>query len=125
MRQSKQLALMFLLGALLVGGALGFAADRAVVRRQSPRWGDPRAMRTLFSNELALDDQQRSDVQHGVRRDVGTRFTALLRPVRPQLDSVSDSANARIRLMLKPDQRQKFDALHQEMQAHARDSEKR
>ena len=124
MRQSKQLALMFLLGALLVGGALGFAADRAVVRRQSPRWGDPRAMRTLFSNELALDDQQRSalDTILDWKHD---RFTALLRPVRPQLDSVSDSANARIRLMLKPDQRQKFDALHQEMQAHARDSEKR
>jgi hypothetical protein len=125
MRQSKQLALMFLLGALLVGGALGFAADRAIVRqRLSPRWGDPRAMRTRFADELALDDQQRValDTILDWKHD---RFTVLLRPVRPQLDAVSDSANSRITQMLRPDQRRKFDALHQEMQANAKESEKR
>jgi hypothetical protein len=125
MRQSKQLALMFLLGALLVGGALGFAADRAIVREKlSPRWGDPRAMRARFADELALDDAQRLtlDTILDWKHD---RFTALLRPVRPQMDAVSDSANARITQMLRPAQRRTFDALHREMQANARDTEKR
>ena len=32
MESSKQHALMFLLGAVLVGGALGFTADRVIAR---------------------------------------------------------------------------------------------
>lgn len=124
MRQSKQLALMFLLGALLVGGALGFAADRAIVGGRLPRWGDPHAMRMRFADELMLDDQQRVALD-SILDWKHERFTVLLHPVRPQLDAVSDSANTRIKQMLRPDQRRKFDALHQEMQANAKESEKR
>jgi hypothetical protein len=42
MQRSRSLALMFLLGALLVGGALGFTADRMLAGGRCANNGDNR-----------------------------------------------------------------------------------
>ncbi|MEO7521654.1 MAG: hypothetical protein ABIW79_07550 [Gemmatimonas sp.] len=54
MQQSRSLAVMFLLGAFLTGGALGFVADRAVTKRPYQRQFDRRDMRAEFARELHL-----------------------------------------------------------------------
>src|SRR5581483_4918399 len=97
--RSRQ-AFAFLLGATLVGGVLGFTADRLVARdRLCPRWGDQAAMRRVFGDQLDPKPRQ---------------IAALVRPVQPQIDSVSNHAADLIRTLLVTDeQRQTFD----EMQA--------
>jgi len=47
MHSSKNVAIAFLLGAVLVGGALGFTADR-VWMRDATYSSDPRASRALL-----------------------------------------------------------------------------
>jgi hypothetical protein len=56
MQRSKQQALMFLLGAALVGGALGYSADRYVVHEKLASQFGPRPR---FYDELGLSDRQR------------------------------------------------------------------
>jgi hypothetical protein len=57
MQRSKQQALMFLLGAALVGGALGFSADRYLTHTKLvSQFG----MRSKFYDEIGLTQQQRA-----------------------------------------------------------------
>ena len=76
--QSKSLALMFLLGAFLTGGVLGFAADRVIVSKKDTQPEVARTMtvkegRDQFARELNLDVTQRVfldsvlDWRNGVR----------------------------------------------------------
>ena len=58
MHNSKQLAVMFLLGAFVVGGALGFTADRVWGRDAACR--DPRGSRELLYERLDLTSTQRA-----------------------------------------------------------------
>jgi hypothetical protein len=111
--RSRQ-AFAFLLGATLVGGVLGFTADRLVARdRLCPRWGDVAAMRRVFGDQLDLDQTQRASIDT-ILDAKHRQIAALVRPVQPQIDSVSDHASDLIRsLLTTQDQRQMFD----EMQA--------
>jgi len=108
---SKNSALTFLLGAALVGGALGFTADRLVTRdRVCPRWGDVTAMRHRFGDELELTPAQRAAVDTIL--DAKHRAVqAVVLPVRPQLDSIAEAANLRIKEVLNPAQRAAFDRM--------------
>lgn len=117
---TKNSALTFLLGAALVGGALGFTADRLVTRdRVCPRWGDERAMRRRFGDELGLSPDQRAAVDTiltAKRRAVA----GLMRPIRPQLDSIDADAGRRIKAQLTAGQQVKFDRMHAEFERHKR-----
>jgi len=101
--QPKSLALMFLLGAFLTGGAVGFAADRAVNRSRPENQYDDRAMRDHFAKELNLTADQRRVVDSAFdwRR---ARSRELMKQYRPALDSVRDSARVLMRAVLTPDQ---------------------
>lgn len=57
MQRTKQQALMFLLGAVLVGGALGFSADRYLGHERFATQFGPRVR---FYDELGLSQQQRA-----------------------------------------------------------------
>lgn len=111
--RSRQ-AFAFLLGATLVGGVLGFTADRLVARdRLCPRWGDQAAMRRVFGDQLDLNREQRAQVD-SILDAKHRQIAALVRPVQPQIDSVSNHAADLIRaLLVTDDQRREFD----EMQA--------
>jgi len=112
MQRSKHLAMMFLLGAVLVGGALGFTADRVWMKDAS--CNDPRASRALLSDRLDLNDAQRAaldsilDVRHH-------QFDSLFKPIRPQMDSIRLRSRAQIRALLTtPEQRERFEAILRE-----------
>src|SRR5579863_6608508 len=107
--RSRQ-AFAFLLGATLVGGVLGFTADRLVARdRLCPRWGDQAAMRRVFGDQLDLTVVQRSQIDT-ILDAKHRQIAALVRPVQPQIDSVSNRAANLIRsLLVTKDQQQMFD----------------
>ena len=122
---SKQMAVMFLLGALLVGGAMGFATDRMLVRdRLCPRWGDQRAMRGRLAEELELSAAQRAALDTILDRRNDAMDT-LFQPIRPQLDSVREAARAEIRRRLTPRQTAAWDRILAEMKAEKLESERR
>jgi Spy/CpxP family protein refolding chaperone len=116
MDRTKGYALMFLLGAFIAGGALGFSADRAI-RGGHGRERGPRAYRQRMAEELSLTPQQQTSVDSLIEQK-HRQIMALYKPLKPQLDStavlarvVSDSTHAQIKRLLNPDQRVKLDKM--------------
>ena len=116
MKQSKNLALMFLLGALLVGGALGFAADRVAVRDKLCAPVDRRGMRERMADDLGLTVEQRAALDT-ILDERHARLSALVQPIKPQLDAVRDTARQRIRRMLTAEQLAVFDEMQRQVQS--------
>lgn len=111
MQRSKQQALMFLLGAVLVGGVLGFSADRLFDHDVRGPW----AGRMRMYDDLALTEAQRVQMD-SLLDERNCQINAVMTPVRPQLDSIKAVANQQMMQILTPDQRGKLEARRQEMQ---------
>lgn len=110
MQRSRSLALMFLLGAVLVGGALGFTAERVLTGDRCAKSGDYRRSRNWLAERLALTPAQAAAVDSIVERR-HHQMRALIAPIRPQMDAVRDTARQQIRRVLTPEQRAQFDEL--------------
>ena len=110
MQRSRSLALMFLLGALLVGGALGFTADRVLTGERCAKSGDNRRSFAWLTEELHLSAEQSAAVDSIVERR-HREMRAVIAPVRPQMDAVRDTARQQIRRVLNESQRARFDEL--------------
>lgn len=110
MQRSRSLALMFLLGALLVGGALGFTADRVLTGERCATSGDNRRSFAWLTEELDLSAEQSAAVDSIVERR-HREMRAVIAPVRPQMDAVRDTARQQIRRVLNDSQRARFDEL--------------
>ena len=124
MQRSRSLAVMFLLGAVLIGGALGFTADRVLLGDElCPRWGDYRGMRARFADDLELTAAQRAAMDT-ILDERHRQMTKVLEPVRPQMDSISENARTQIRRLLTPTQQSKFDQLHREMRDRQKSTER-
>jgi hypothetical protein len=109
MQRSKNLAMMFLLGAVLVGGALGFTADRVWMRDAA--CNDPRASRALLYERLELNETQRA-AWDSILDDRHRQFETLFKPIRPQMDSIRTRSRAQLRALLtSPEQRARYDAI--------------
>lgn len=109
-QQSKSLAVMFLLGAFLTGGALGFVADRAVTKRPYAKQYTRRTMREEFARELSLNEEQRRVIDSIFSwRDA--RSQAIISPLQPALDSTRDSARVLINQKLDSTQQRRFKAM--------------
>jgi hypothetical protein len=117
MNRSKAMAMMFLLGALLTGGALGFAGSR-VLNGKEPviRWGDQRSMRDYVGRRLDLSVGQRVAVD-SILEDRHRQMGKLMEPLRPKMDSIRMSSRAQMRVLLSPVQQAEFDRMLQELQA--------
>jgi len=114
---TKNSALAFLLGAALVGGVFGFTADRLVTRdRVCPRWGDVIQMQNRFADELGLSQAQRAAVDT-ILSAKHRAIQAVVLPMRPQLDSIADATNRRIKERLDPGQQATFDQMVADMKA--------
>jgi Spy/CpxP family protein refolding chaperone len=111
MTRSKQQALMFLLGAILVGGALGFSADRVFGRDAMKHW----AGRTRMYDDLALTHEQRLRMD-SLLDDRNCQINAVMKPVRTQLDSIKDVAHQQMLQILTPEQQSRLEARRREMQ---------
>jgi Spy/CpxP family protein refolding chaperone len=109
MQRSKQQALMFLLGAVLVGGVLGFSADR-MLTEPSKSWPSRQRMYT----DLDLSDAQRNTMD-SLLDDRNCQIQVVMKPVRPQLDSIKAAAHQQVLQILTPEQRQRLEQRVQDM----------
>jgi hypothetical protein len=97
MQRSKQQALMFLLGAVLVGGVLGFSADRVMSKK--PQRISAR-MRMYEDIGIASDQRVKMD---SVLDETNCKTQELMRTVRPAMDSVrAEGSKALLDLMTEP-----------------------
>jgi len=109
MQRSKNLAMMFLLGAVLVGGALGFTADRVWMR--DARCADPRASKELLYDRLELGAAQRAAFD-SILDERHRQFDSLFKPIRPQMDSIRERSRAQMRALLTTqEQRERFEVI--------------
>ena len=84
MHRAKQQAAMFLLGALLVGGALGFSADRYIGHQKFATQYGPRQR---FYDQLGLSSQQRNTLDSlAFQQDCAIK--SVLAPEQARLDSI-------------------------------------
>jgi hypothetical protein len=122
MQRSKNLAMMFLLGAVLVGGALGFTADRVWMRDAA--CNDPRASRALLYDRLELNGAQRA-AWDSILDDRHRQFDSLFKPIKPQMDSIRSRSRAQMRALLTtPEQRARFEAIIQPRPNEKRETSK-
>ena len=122
MQRSKQQALAFLLGAVLVGGVLGFSADR-VLGHEPDHW----VSRDKMYKDLDLTPQQATSMDSLL--DASNRQREqVLKPVRPQLDSIKAATRTQILSIFSPDQKAKFlkrladDSIRREQNRQAREN---
>jgi Spy/CpxP family protein refolding chaperone len=126
MQRSKWLALLFILGAFVAGAAVGVAGDRVLEHGRPPRRGLDRMAR-----ELDLTPAQRASfdtILENRRKQMRERFA----PIRPQMDSLTaldqlsrDSTHEKLRRVLTPEQRVKFDRMHEEAKKRGADARRR
>lgn len=109
MHQSKNLALAFLFGAVLVGGALGFTADRVLSR---DRHGD--STLDMLDRRLDLSDAQRSQID-AILDDRQQQFSRVYATMKPRLDSIRLNAREQMRAVLNAEQRGQFQAILNEL----------
>jgi hypothetical protein len=114
--RSKQLALFFILGAVLVGGVLGFTANRVLAADTCAQPKDRQAKRQHFHNQLELSAAQRATVDSLLDRKL-VQIAAVMSPIQPQLDAISDSTRAQIAKVLNDTQRAKLEQMHRDMVA--------
>ena len=126
MRGSKQLAMMFLLGAVLVGGVLGFTADRVIMREHVCVKKDKSqtAFREQFARDLDLTPAQRVAVD-SILDYRHSQIGAVMATVRPKMESIKDSSRAQILRVLNESQRIRFEAMRQEMRNKHNAAEKK
>ena len=104
MQRSQQQALAFLLGALLVGGVVGFSADR-VFRHEDMSLT---SKRHALYDDLRLEPAQRTRMD-SLLDDRNCQLDAMFRPIQPALDSIKAATRAQINLILTPEQRSHLD----------------
>ena len=110
MQRSKQQALMFLLGAVLVGGALGFTADQVWNQKSRKSW----APRQRMYDDLALSDAQRIAMD-SLLDEQNCQVGAVMKPVRPRLDSIRAAARQQMTSILNADQQARLEFRRAEM----------
>lgn len=109
MERPKQQALAFLLGAVLVGGVVGFSADR-VFRRDDT---SITAKRKAMYDDLGMAPAQRAamDSLFDARN---CKYDAIFRPIQPALDSLKVETRARMDAILTAEQRVRLEARRRE-----------
>lgn len=110
MQRSKQQAMLFLLGAVLVGGVLGFSAER-VFSDEHHNW----APRQRMYDDLELTAAQRSTLD-SLLDERNCQISAVMNPVRPHLDSIRKAAHEQVLQVLTPPQRAKLELRTKEME---------
>jgi Spy/CpxP family protein refolding chaperone len=119
MQRSKSLAMVFLLGVFLAGGAAGFAANQVAGPEKRCK-SDRASYRERFATELGLSASQRQVVD-SLMEVQRTQVRALYSPMRPQLDSIGRSRDSifedtqrQLRLLLTPEQQARFERMHRD-----------
>ena len=109
MERPKQQALAFLLGAVLVGGVVGFSADR-VFRRDDTSIA---AKRAAMYDDLELAPAQRAAMD-SLLDARNCKYDAIFKPIQPALDTLKLETRGRINALLTPEQRARLDVRRRE-----------
>ena len=120
MERPKQQALAFLLGAVLVGGVVGFSADR-MVRRDDPSLA---SRRKAMYDDLDLTAPQRLalDSLFDARN---CQYDVIVRPIQPAVDSLKLATRAQMDRILTAAQRNKLDRRRKDDDARHESERKR
>jgi hypothetical protein len=110
MQRSKQQAVFFILGAVLVGGALGFSADRLMADKHR----GPSAQRQRFYDRLELTEAQRSRGD-SMLDEQNCQINLVMKPVKPVLDSIRASSRQQWSSILTAPQLARLDSMRAEM----------
>jgi len=104
---------MFLLGATLVGGALGFSADRYLTHEKVVSQFGPRPK---FYDDLGLSEQQRGTLDSIMfAQDCAIRV--VMAPVRPKLDTIRGNFRKEVEQVFTKDQLTQLEARRKEHDA--------
>lgn len=124
MNDSKNLALMFLLGAFLTGGVLGFTANRYINRDRVCTTGTSSAsLRGILSERLRLTVEQQHAVD-SILDERSRQYRIEMEPIRPRMEAIKLNAREQIRRVLNEEQRRDFEALLTEMSDSTRNDGK-
>lgn len=110
-RSTRSVAVAFVLGALLVGGVVGFTADRVLGRDDAcARYFTRSELRKRFADRLRLTAAQRVRIDSilDLKR---AAMDSLLAPTKSAMAAVSDSTTRRIEAVLDAEQRTEFAAM--------------
>lgn len=122
---SKHVAIAFLLGALITGGALGFTAAR-VFDREARATRSAETGRERLARELELSKEQKAKFDEILDRRDRTLDSlygpvdAQLEAIRPSVKRVRDDARRELRAMLSAPQQREFDEYIAVMKEKAR-----
>ncbi len=120
MERPKQQAITFLLGAVLVGGALGFSADRVFHNEELT----PAQRRAAFYEDIGITSAQRPALD-SILDDRNCRMDSVLRTIQPTLDSIKSASRVQIDRLLTPDQHTRIEVRRKEDAArHAADRQR-
>jgi hypothetical protein len=114
MQRSKQQALMFLLGAVVVGGALGFSADRYMVH---DKFETSFGRRNEFYDAIGVIDAKQRATLDSLAFDHGCRVRAVLAPHKATLDSIKGQFDSLTRSLLTSKQQALLDERDKESKA--------
>jgi hypothetical protein len=109
MQHSKTIALLYLVGATLVGGGIGYGVDRHMVKDRlcAPRLSEAE-YRERFYDDLGLDPAQRA--AWGALLDERVAQTSAVRAsYRPKTDSIMAAYNQKTVALLNPEQRKQLE----------------
>lgn len=109
MERPKQQALAFLLGALLVGGVLGFSADR-VMRRDDQT---PAARRAAFYEAIDLTAAQKPAMD-SILDARNCKMDSVVKLFQPTLDSIKTASRVEMDRILTPEQHAKIEVRRKE-----------
>lgn len=118
MQRSKQQALMFLLGAVLVGGVLGFSADRVISKK-------PQRVpaRVQMYDDIGIASDQRAKMD-SVLDEMNCKTGDVMRSMKPVIDSVRGEGLNTFLGMMTPAQREAYDLREKRMHARMDSLEK-
>jgi Spy/CpxP family protein refolding chaperone len=113
MERTKQQAIAFLLGAVLVGGVVGFSADR-MIRHEDTSIAEKRK---AMYDDLDMTPAQRvaMDSLFDARN---CEYDAIFRPIQPALDSLRTATRDKMNQILTADQRSRLDVRRKDDDTH-------
>jgi Spy/CpxP family protein refolding chaperone len=120
MERPKQQALAFLLGAVLVGGVLGFSADRVFRHDDVSIAGRRKAM----YDDLELAPAQRAELD-SLFDARNCQYDAIFRPIQPAVDSLKVATRAQMDRILTTEQRAKLEVRRRDDDAKKDEERKR
>lgn len=120
MDRPKQQAIAFLLGAVLVGGVVGFSAER-IFRHDEMSIAEKRK---AMYDDLDMAPAQRAEMD-SLFDARNCQYDAIFRPIQPALDSLRTATRDRMNEILTAEQRARLDARRKDDDSHRSEERKR